>query len=87
MSDNIITISCGLDVGNTQTLECEIKDIEDSGAKDIILSLKNTDYIDSYGVGLLSRLNKSVGIKKLVDITDMVHEVLEVIGLSGIISF
>jgi anti-sigma B factor antagonist len=72
----------------TMSLRKAVRNVLDSGAKNIILNLQEVNYIDSSGLGELMRtyslLNDAGGGLKLLHVTKRFRELLEVAKLVSV---
>ncbi len=82
----IIDVSGRIVLGDeTETLRHAVRDQLSQGKKKIILNLAEVDYIDSSGVGVLvasfTAVRNSGGELKLLNLTQKVHDILNVTKL------
>ena len=82
----IVDISGRVVLGQeTATLRSLVSELLDHGHKKIVFNLKDVDYIDSSGLGLLTSAHTTVrnrgGALKLLNVTRNVHNIMQVTKL------
>ena len=90
-SDSTLTLALHgrLDTVTTPALETELKNSLD-GVTDLIIDLKELDYISSAGLRVLlsaqKRMAKQKGEMKILNVNDAIMEVFEVTGFTDILT-
>ena len=82
-----ITVAGRLDTITAPELEREIGDLND--VQDLIIDMKNLDYISSAGLRVILKAQKIMNIKgsmKLVNVGESIMEVFEITGFSDILT-
>lgn len=82
-----ITVEGRLDTTTAPELERVIGDLD--GVKDLIIDMKNLEYISSAGLRVILKAQKTMNTKgamKLVNVGESIMEVFEITGFSDILT-
>lgn len=82
-----ITVEGRLDTTTAPELERVIGDLD--GVKDLIIDMKNLEYISSAGLRVVLKAQKTMNTKgamKLVNVGESIMEVFEITGFSDILT-
>jgi anti-sigma B factor antagonist len=82
----VVRISGELDLSNVEVLEAEIDEALISQPDRLTFDLADLRFLDSSGIGLLLRTSSRVGELRLQHPSEMVRQIVEYMGLSGILS-
>jgi anti-sigma B factor antagonist len=74
-----------LDLSNVDTVRLAVDSLVASHPGRVVFDLSALSFMDTSGIALLLRTNKSVGSVKVVNPSDVVRRVIETTGLSGIL--
>lgn len=86
----LIHLSGEIDAFTTPKLKEELLSLAEGDNQVIIVNLQDVTYLDSTGLGifvnLFKRLDKNNGELRLIELSERVHRLFEITGLSRIMS-
>lgn len=87
---NIVSLVGDLDTTSSPSLEACLKELQENGAKKILLNLENLRYTSSAGLRVLlltaKTLKKSGGAFAVYSLNDTVQEVFDISGFATILN-
>ena len=83
----VLALEGRLDTVTAPELEREINDL--SGVRDLVIDMKNLEYISSAGLRVILKAQKTMntqGSMKLINVGESIMEVFEITGFSDILT-
>jgi len=77
----VIRLSGELDLASVEATRAGIEPYLDAATEQITLDLEKLTFMDSSGIALLVQISNRVGRVSLINVTPIVHRVLEITGL------